>query len=78
MANATTFKIKKEVKDLDQLADILKKHLDPKFKFSITRAGSGMKQFITGNTADSLNVVKNAYHGVMLTLGPMDPQLGIR
>lgn len=75
MASTTTFKIKKQMDDLDQLAEILKKHLNPKFKVSVTRAGSGMKQFITGNTTDALNIVKNAYHGVMLTLGPRDPQL---
>jgi hypothetical protein len=68
MAVATTFKIRKEVKDIEQLAEILKPHLDPKFKVSVTKAGNVLKQMISGTTCDQLNINKNAYHGVLLTL----------
>ncbi|MDR2912932.1 MAG: hypothetical protein LBV38_06570 [Alistipes sp.] len=68
MAAASTFKIKKAVNDIEELAELLRKHLDPKFKISVTKAGSGLKQFVTGTTGDTLNINKNAYHGVILTL----------
>ena len=65
---ASTFKIKKEVKNLEELSEIFKKNLDQKFQITIEKADKGVKKFITGNTADVLNIKKNAYHGVALTL----------
>ena len=71
----SSFKIKKEVKDLEELIEILKKHLDPKFEYKIDRAGSGFKKFLTGTNTDVLEIKKNAYHGVVLTLSEIIPEM---
>jgi len=71
----SSFKIKKEVKDLEELVEILKKHLDPKFEYKIETAGSGLKQFFTGTNTDVLEIKKNAYHGVVLTLSDIIPEI---
>jgi len=71
----SSFKIKKEVKDLEELVEILKKHLDPKFEYTIESAGSGLKKFFTGTNTDTLQIKKNAYHGVILTLSEIIPEI---
>jgi len=71
----SSFKIKKEVKDLEELVEILKRHLDPKFEYKIDKAGSGLKKFFTGTNTDVLEIKKNAYHGVFLTLTEIIPEM---
>jgi len=62
----STFKIKKEVKNLKELSEILKPHLSSKFEFSTDKADSGVKKFLTGASDDVLKIKKNAYHGVSI------------
>ena len=64
----STFKIKKQVKNLEELSEILKPHLSSKFDFSIDQAGSILKKVITNTDCDTLKIKKNAYHGVILTM----------
>jgi hypothetical protein len=64
----TSFKFKRRVDDIEQLAEILKAHLDPKFKIKVNKAGGTLKQLVTGDSGDSLSINKNAYHGVVLTM----------
>ncbi|MDR2890382.1 MAG: hypothetical protein LBV18_02075 [Alistipes sp.] len=75
MAVATTFKIRKQVANIEELAEILKPHLDPKFKVSVAKAGNMLKQLVTGTTGDTLTIAKNAYHGVILTLTDPTPEI---
>ncbi len=61
-----TFRIEKEIKNAEELAELLKKHLDPKFQITVGKADKGVKKFFTGNDVDSVTVRKNAYHGILM------------
>lgn len=71
----SAFKIKKELKSVDEFAEALKPHLDSKFKITVEKAGSGLKKFMTGNSADVIKIKKNAYHGVILTMSDKNEAL---
>ena len=68
-----TFKVDpaKGVESAEQLADILRQHLDPKFTITVDKADKGLKKFYTGNTSDTVSIRKNAYHGLVVSFSPV-------
>ncbi len=64
------FSIKRKIGNVEELAEILKAHFDPKFTITIGKADKGIKKFFTDNTTDTITVKKNAYHGIQITLSP--------
>ena len=61
------FKINREIKSLDELVEILKKNLDPKFEITVEKAGSGIKSVLFGST-DGIKIKKNAFHALGLSM----------
>lgn len=64
------FRIDREVKNAEELAEIMKKHFGPKFTVTVGKADKGIKKLFTANDCDTVTVKKNAYHGILMTITP--------
>lgn len=64
------FKITREVNSIEELAELLQKHMGEKITVEVSKKDSGAKKFFTGNAIDSINIKKNAYHGSVIGFTP--------
>ena len=70
------YKAERNVASIEELNEILAGEIDVKYKSEISKADSGVKKYFTGNTADSLIIKKNGYHGLAISLDPYEQEKG--